>query len=336
MIDSVFSPESRDVIYNDNTIEARLGLTKEFTDDLLFPVLHMAIFREFSGTVTLLIFTTKDVYTFDNTNNVPLFITPTYTTGTVTFNNGSTAVVGSGTLWNTTVDGRKNMAVGDYIRLGTINAASAVWYQIASITNDTNLVLETAYAESSSGGGATYTNRQVFTTVSGSTFRSSPFTDGTLGDIICACNGDDGDFPVYWTGAGQMKIIKNAFKANDINTLAGRLLTFSPLVSGTNQKQRYYWTAVGDAETQGASDFADITETQGEIIGTHLFRDGSFIVIGKEDSKFQLRWVGGDFTFEHDLIDNVGVKSAHSMEEIPGFGLVYYGSDFRFRLYTGA
>jgi len=105
------------------------------------------------------------------------------------------------------------------------------------------------------------------------------------------------------------------------------------LVGGSAQTQRYEWSAVGDAETWAASDFSDITETQGKIVGAELFGAGNHIVIGKDDTKFQLRHVGGDFTFDHQLIDRTGVISAHSMENIPGVGLFYYGSDLRFRLY---
>ena len=118
LIDRVFSPELRDVIYDNGKVKTRDGLTKEFTDDLLNPVKHMTVYKTFSGDETLLIFTTKDIYQFDATNNVPLFITPTYTTGTIDVTNGSKTVAGNGTLFDTTVNGRKNVRPGDYIRIG--------------------------------------------------------------------------------------------------------------------------------------------------------------------------------------------------------------------------
>lgn len=55
-----------------------------------------------------------------------------YTTGTAVFN-GTTAVVGSGTVWLT------NLKAGDKIK----STADTVWYEIASVTNDTHLVLTT-------------------------------------------------------------------------------------------------------------------------------------------------------------------------------------------------
>ncbi len=76
-----------------------------------------------------------------------------YATGTVTVTNGSTAVTGAGTSWTTNMAGR-------WINVPqtTSNATSGdnEWYQIASVTNGTALVLNNQYqgvtATSTSGG----------------------------------------------------------------------------------------------------------------------------------------------------------------------------------------
>jgi hypothetical protein len=69
-----------------------------------------------------------------------------YTTGTATFTNGSTTVTGLGTAWvNGTMAG------------GNIKAdADGVWYRIASVSNATTLVLDSAYY-STGGAGLAYT-----------------------------------------------------------------------------------------------------------------------------------------------------------------------------------
>lgn len=70
-----------------------------------------------------------------------------YTTGTVTVTNGSTAVTGVGTVWST------NLSAGMYFRLdATGRGDSSKWYQIASVTDNTHIVLATAYADASSTG----------------------------------------------------------------------------------------------------------------------------------------------------------------------------------------
>lgn len=78
---------------------------------------------------------------------------PDYTTGTAQVTNGSTAVVGSGTAWTTNMAG-----MWLNIPLTTSNTTSGdnEWYQIASVTNATNLVLMNQYQgasiTSTSGG----------------------------------------------------------------------------------------------------------------------------------------------------------------------------------------
>ena len=70
-------------------------------------------------------------------------------TGTVTFTTSSTAVSGSGTSFTTEI------SVGDYIsKDGTIGSPGAVtgWFEVASITDNTNLVLRVA--STSNGAGA--------------------------------------------------------------------------------------------------------------------------------------------------------------------------------------
>lgn len=58
-----------------------------------------------------------------------------YNVGSVSVTNGSTAVVGTNTKWSS------NAAAGDFFAVG------GVWYQIASVTDDTNLVLATNYLD---------------------------------------------------------------------------------------------------------------------------------------------------------------------------------------------
>lgn len=65
-----------------------------------------------------------------------------YTTGTiVTATNGSTAIVGNGTSWNSSM-------VGKFIRItatGAVKGGDNVWYEIESVTDATNLVLVKNY-----------------------------------------------------------------------------------------------------------------------------------------------------------------------------------------------
>lgn len=74
-----------------------------------------------------------------------------YATGTLTMTNASTAVVGSGTSWTTNMAGRWLN-----VPLTTSNTTSGddEWYQIASVTNATNLVLNNQYQGGSTTGSS--------------------------------------------------------------------------------------------------------------------------------------------------------------------------------------
>lgn len=59
-----------------------------------------------------------------------------YTTGTISVTNGSAAVTGSGTTWNTST----NAEVGEYIQL-----PDSKWYKITAIASNTSLTIESTY-----------------------------------------------------------------------------------------------------------------------------------------------------------------------------------------------
>jgi hypothetical protein len=76
-----------------------------------------------------------------------------YTTGTVTIAAGATALVGSGTLWNTTgTYGVKNARVGGKITI----AGTTDIYRVSAVGSDTTITLATRYVASSDATAATY------------------------------------------------------------------------------------------------------------------------------------------------------------------------------------
>lgn len=82
-----------------------------------------------------------------------------YTTGTiVSVANGGTAVVGSSTVWTAPMAGR-------FIRItssDTANTGDGFWYEIASVTDNTNLVLTKDYQGTAiAAGSANYTIGQM-------------------------------------------------------------------------------------------------------------------------------------------------------------------------------
>jgi len=83
-----------------------------------------------------------------------LITTAPYTTGTITtMNQGSTAVVGNSTAWNTSnAFGDANVRRGGLMKFD----GSREVYRVDSVTNDTNLVLQSAFIGTSLASGTTY------------------------------------------------------------------------------------------------------------------------------------------------------------------------------------
>ena len=151
------------------------------------PCTLIATFLLRSGSQKLIFGTPLDLFEYDEGNTKVLYITPTYNTGTVSLTNGSTAVVGTTTLWTA------NAKAGDYVFF-TSNSQRDLggWYKIASITNNTNLVLTQTYAGSTSGS-ENYIIRKVFTATITDFWRSETFLKAQPGnaDLWFATNGVD-------------------------------------------------------------------------------------------------------------------------------------------------
>lgn len=103
------------------------------------------------GSSALVVVTSKQAYASIDAGNTWTNIVPTYSTGTVTATNGSTTVTGAGgTLWQT-----RGISANQFILI------DGAWYRIASVTNDTTLVLASNFTGATAGGKA-YTIRRVW------------------------------------------------------------------------------------------------------------------------------------------------------------------------------
>lgn len=128
-------------IIRDNMGWAKFYSTGQLLDG---PVTLIDNFFESGGSQFLIFGTTKSLYQHDAAINKATYINPVYVTGTITSSTASAVVTGSGTLWNTTVAGRKNAKVGDDIFLGTANEDDptlANWGEILTVDSDTQVTL---------------------------------------------------------------------------------------------------------------------------------------------------------------------------------------------------
>lgn len=103
-------------------------------------------------------------------NQISAVVSDIYSTGTITLNKDSTAVSGSGTSWST------NLAANDFL------AVNGVIYTIASVTDNTNLVLTTNY-EGETTAGLTYMAGTFITNLTLSNFTIKDYVKNTANCI---------------------------------------------------------------------------------------------------------------------------------------------------------
>jgi len=132
-----------------------------------------------------------------------------YGTGTVAVTNASTAVVGTDTFW------ASNVSAGDYFRVDANGIAeSSLWYKIATVTDNTNIVLESAYGEA--------TESLMEYAASGSpTVFPSEFHEFILYDGLVIVGGEQGDPNVQGFGGRREEILldlKKNYKSRRTNT----------------------------------------------------------------------------------------------------------------------
>jgi len=201
-------------------IDTRLmGRSKFLPSALPGPVALIDNFLLTSGSALLIFATLTDLLSYNG--GTPVYITPAYATGTIAVTNGSAAVVGTGTAFNTAIasGARKNVRAGDFIFVGsaTENAISPSggWYKVLSVTDDTHLTLTASYTGSTASGQA-FTARQCFSGTLDNPWATEYFTNANdssnvpIGDQWITTNGLDpvvswngtDTFATYQTGLG--------------------------------------------------------------------------------------------------------------------------------------
>lgn len=164
-----------------------------FLPDYTFngPVMLIASFPPHDQQEFLIIATPTDIYAFDSTNEDVRFLTPTYTTGTVTAS--GTTVTGAGTAW------LSNVQIGDEITAGASDDPNAIWVKITAVNSDTSLDLDGGFP----GPDGTYTIRTLFNGTPRDAWDWTVFVgDADSGDdLFFMTNGVD---PVVtWNGTDQ-------------------------------------------------------------------------------------------------------------------------------------
>lgn len=231
-------------------IEPRWGYTL-ISSSFDSTIMYIREFVLSSGGIYLIVITTKSLYISINLSTFTRIPWP-YTTGTAT-TDGTTAVVGIGTLWTT------NCRVGDRFKIDSIGT----YVTIATVTDDTHLVLSGVYAAAT---GAAYTIDRYF----GGTFEDT-FWGVTIPDVnwFVFSQGIDNCLYLDSTVALLQRVSADCPAALYGTIYGDRLVLGYTLESSVSYPYRIRWSASlnYDDWTGTGSGFNDLVDDPYDITG---------------------------------------------------------------------
>lgn len=223
-----------------------------------------------------------------------------HTTGTASFTNGNTAVVGVGTAWSS------HLKAGDKIKASA--HADSAYTEISSVTNDTNLVLVGGGYIGATSAGATYIARIIL--------HEDFIPSGiTFNDNLVITNGSEA--PMSYNNTTLNKITdSDAPKGKFIEVHKNRV--FIAHTSGSPSS--VYWSATSDETAWDATSVEPIfPKDGGNICGIKSFADS--LIVFKDNGKIA-QMVGDfdqstagepNFIRRIDTPDNIGVIAGYSV-----------------------
>lgn len=304
------------------------------------PVLLIDSFRQRSGTKKTIFGNTTDLFSYDDNTEALAYITPRYETGTIATTSGSPNIVGTGTLWNTTVGFTKNLKSGDYISVDATGrtSPSSVWYKIQTVNSDTSITLTTNYV-GTTAGGKLYTGRSCFTGELDTPFFTEVFYNGAaLGggtgtDRWYATNGIDQI--VAWDGAATQVYRPNFGTIETCNYLRrfkNVMFFIAPRISGALLTYAINTSAIGQPEnavTLEASQFIVSDDTAPLIAAIQI---GELLAIYSTNSITLAQFVGSPVMYAfRTAVHGVGPRSARAVAQFPDHHvLLATDSQYRF------
>lgn len=323
-----YSPYSRNMEFNNDLLQGRMGLTKFDTSVLPGIVQLIEQFWKFDGDWLLMIATTKDICQYDFTNSRFNFLNPQYTTGTIEVQAGTpTKLRGDGTLW------AANVKAGDYVKIGSGDVHSgSTWYIVDTVDSDTLITLATAAPTTASG--TAYVARKTYSGTQEFMWNCTTFQDATLGDTWIAVNGID--TPTRWTGTGLMTALtglSTAFtSARYVSVYKSRVMFAWTIEGGANQPQRERWSDVADCNSWQDGDFHDFIDDGWWITGICNF--GDYHIVFRERDAMICRYVGGYYIFDYEKSNTCrGCYSGKSIVVGSNY-IYYYGIDNKFKMWN--
>ena len=280
---------------------------------------YATLYKRGTGVTNTLFLTTTDLIKKDVTgtaNKTWSYLTPKYTTGTITNITGTPKVTvnGNTTLWT----GATPPVAGDQFimdaDLTSDEEADASWRTISTVGGASTITLTSAYSDTLTGGN--YRIRRLYSVPTDERWQFS-----VVNDVFCFTNGNVN--VQKWDGSAATAVdidATNAVKARYCTCYANRLVLADMYLSSTRQPWTIKWSKEGDPtnwvdSTAGEIDFA---ETDEPITG--LGRVGNNLIVFKKNGYYVGSRTGvatGPFTFP-TYKSGVGNWAPYSLVEAAG------------------
>ncbi len=280
-----------------------VGGSKLFETSLGNQCLLLGEMRTSVGANTTIFGTKSDLFRYDQVNNLPVYITPIYATGTIATTNASPNIVGTGTLW------LANVKVGDKISIGsaTETAVSATWYTVLNVVDNTHITLSTNYS-GTTAGGKSYTVRKLFTANDLDFWDWDIFPDAQAGGTSLYIAGDrwiatNGHEVVAWDGSSsQVRVISTAttglgFSCTTVQFYKNMMLYGGITEGSSTRPGNFKNSALADPENVTTLEANEYIVAQSVDFLIALRRLGDYVVGYCKDSVNVIQFVEAPFYF---------------------------------------
>lgn len=289
-------------------------------------VMMIATLHLRNGTDRLVLSSPTDVYSYNPAGlGSVTYLTSRYSTGTV--NATGTAVVGSGTLWNTGTP--KNAKAGDEISFGNAAQTSpaATWFVIQSVNNDTSITLTTSAGVVAPG--TVYTIRKKLTGTATDIWQFDEFVNASPSgnDLIFMTNGVD---PVMtWNGTDTQVTVQSTlgFTCKTL-CMYKNMMIYGNLVQGGVLKP----TDIVNSDVGTPLDTLNGLASQFKISGTTdgistMARLGDLLTMYEEQNLVLANFVGDPIIFVFRVaVAGIGLMAPRGVAIYPDYHQ-YLGAD---------
>lgn len=312
MVADNYCIDCRNVLFRDGTMTRRWGYSQIApqlpTKEAVRAIIH---FDQFSiDQRSLIAVTYNDIFAYNAADITWEYVTPIYTTGTVSASGSS--VTGSGTSWSSV-----GIVSGDKIGFGTTNPNNiTTWYTVATVNSNTSITL-TEILGSSIPSGTLYVIRRLLKT-GDIDWCIATKTDGTRYLIITT-----GDIPLYWNGSGYFNYITAANKAKYCgyfgSTSGEHLLLGDTIDTGVRQPNTIEMSDIGNPLSWNSGDYIDLYDTNDGIKGFKKIRDMIAVYKAHSISLLAPSFTSDIYNVRQNVVNDIGTVSIKTVGDFGNY-----------------